>query len=222
MKKIFAPLITISILATSCVTLLPVALDGEECVDQYYVESTNPDYIDPFVLTDIFTEEIRNTWGFEKNDCHSFTVTTEMKAKGSTGLEMHWSHEPSGCDWIGVGFSWNDWAPIDMSGIENDHALQFYIRPIKGRIGFIPINAVFSDKEGNESMWVTVSSKHYDGFGIDDKDWTVVTIPLNDFQFEYKNVNTAKIDQLKLSFDGTADIYFDELKIVKMKSKGNT
>ena len=151
MKTLKAIIVLVSLSQIGCVSLLKVDLDGPEAQEGYYVKSTNPDYIDNFVMSDIFTDNLPSVWGFEQDDCHQFSINNKVKAKGSGCLEMHWSHDKDGCDWIGCGFNWNNWSTVDMSGIEAGYALQFKVRPIDGRMGFIRINVVI--KEGTRFIF---------------------------------------------------------------------
>lgn len=224
MKKIsyIISLASIAVLSFSCVHLMPLPLDTAVDNDPYYTinNKPNPEYIDKFTATEIFGDEIKNTWGFEKDACRDFTVATDVKHEGESSLLLQWDKSKKGCDWIGVGIAWNNWQVIDMSNIIDSWALTLWVRTKTGKLPNIPLSFNFIDKASKPSEYVSVSNKFYEGSGIDTT-WKQVIIPLSYFRFKAKGLNLNEIHQIIIQFDGTASIYVDEFKFVEMSTLKN-
>jgi len=224
MKKItyIIGLAGIAILSFGCVHLLPIPLDTAVDNDPYYIinKTQNTDYVDKFTATDIFTEDIKSTWGFEKDACKNFTVSTDVKYQGDASLSLEWDKSKKGCDWLGVGFAWNNWQNVDMSNILDSWAVSFWIRTKTGKMPTIPLTFNFIDQTSKATEYVSVSNKFYEGAGIDEN-WKQVVIPLSYFKFKSKGLNLTEITQLIMQFEGTASIYIDEFKFINTSTAKN-
>ena len=207
---------------TSCgVQMLPMALDTAEDNDPYYkINGTkNSDYVELFTASSIFLDDLPGCWGFEKDACRDFMVDSKIVYKGMGSLHLKWDKSKKGCDWIGVGFMWNNWQTVDMSDIIDTWALEFWVRTADGdEIGSVPINFAFLDNNNKTTSTIACCSKFYEGFGVNTT-WKRVQIPLSYFRFVDSGVNPVEVNQLIMSFEGTAEIYLDEMKLVELQSK---
>ena len=155
MKKIafISSLIAGLYMMTSCgVQMLPMALDTAEDNDPYYkINGTkNSDYVELFTASSIFLDDLPGCWGFEKDACRDFMVDSKIVYKGMGSLHLKWDKSKKGCDWIGVGFMWNNWQTVDMSDIIDTWALEFWVRTADGdEIGFYLVPAVATLMEKN-------------------------------------------------------------------------
>ena len=221
MKKLIVYVATVSsmILFTSCVHILPISLDTAEDNDPYFAINNvkNQDYLDKFTATDIFTDEIRNTWGTEKDACREFTVVDSIKKAGASSLLITWDKSKKGCDWIGSGWAWNNWQVVDMSSIVDTWAVRFWVRTKEGKMANIPINLSFTDDGNKSSETVKVSDKFFKGPGIDEN-WKEVIIPLTYFRFIPKGVNTTGINLMLMTLEGTGSIYIDEFQLIDLST----
>ena len=207
---------------TGCgVQMLPMALDTAEDNDPYYkINGTkNSDYVELFTASSIFLDDLPGCWGFEKDACRDFMVESKIVYKGMGSLHLKWDKSKKGCDWIGVGFMWNNWQTVDMSDIIDTWALEFWVRTADGdEIGSVPINFAFLDSNNKSTSTIACGSKFYEGFGVNPT-WKRVQIPLSYFRFVDSGVNPVEINQLIMSFEGTAEIYLDEMKLVELQPK---
>jgi len=219
MKKTIhvASIILVMFSLSSCVHFLPLALNTADDNDPYFVinKEVNSDYIEKFTATDIFTDDIRNTWGTEKDACREFIVVDSVKKAGAASLLITWDKSKKGCDWIGVGWAWNNWQTIDMSTILDTWAIRFWVRTKKGTLPNVPLILSFIDDANKTTEYVSVSEKFYKGPGIDET-WKEVIIPLSYFRFISKGVNVTSVSQLITTFEGSASIYIDELQLINI------
>jgi len=207
------------VLATSCAHFIAIPLNTAADNDPYYKmnQEKKSEYVVKFTATNIFTEAVNNTWGFEKDACRDFSLVTDVKKEGDASLLLTWDKSKKGCDWIGVGFAWNSWQAVDMSTVVDTWAVSFWVRTKTGKMPTIPLTLSFIDQANKATEYIGVSNKYYEGIGIDTT-WKQVVIPLSYFRFKAKGLNLAEITQLIMTFEGTASIYFDEFKFIPLSS----
>ncbi|MDA3883704.1 MAG: hypothetical protein PF481_10520 [Bacteroidales bacterium] len=182
-----------------------------------------------FTATDIYTDMLKNTWGAESDACREFNVVNDIKKSGAASLKVVWDKTKAECDWIGVGWNWNNWQPTDMSDILDTWALRFFVRTVEGTMDNIPIGMTFLDKGELSSETVFPVDIFYEGSGINEE-WKEVIIPLSYFQIKELGLNASGIKQLVTFFDGnTGGLYIDELQFIQIteqnkesKSENNT
>lgn len=224
MKKVLfisSLIASVCMLASCGVQMLPMALDTAEDNDPYFVinEQKNSDYVEKFTASAIFLDNLPGCWGFEKDACRDFKVESDIVYKGVGSLHLKWDKSKRGCDWIGMGFMWNNWQTVDMSDIVETWALEFWIRTADGdEIGSVPINFCFLDNNSKSTPVIACNSKFYEGFGVN-SNWKRVQIPLKNFRFVDTGLNPVEISQLVISFEGTAEVYIDEIKLVEIQKE---
>lgn len=223
MKKVslFSIVIAGLCMMTSCIQMLPMALDTVEDNDPYYTISTekNTDYIEKFTASAIFLDNLPGCWGFEKDACRDFEVVQDVAYKGMGSLHLKWDKTKKGCDWIGVGFMWNNWQSVDMSDIIDTWGLEFWVRAADGdELGGVPVNFCFLDNNNKSTPVLACNSRFYEGFGVT-SEWKRVQIPLKYFRFVESGLNPVEITQMIMSFEGTAEIYLDEMRLVDLTPK---
>ena len=225
MKKIafFSSVVVAGLfLMSGCgVQMLPMALDTAEDNDPYFTinQEKNADYVEKFTASAIFLDNLPGCWGFEKDACRDFSVESNIVYNGMGILHLKWDKSKKGCDWIGSGFMWNNWQTVDMSDIIDTWALEFWARTADGdEIGSVPLNFCFLDNNNKSTPVIACGSRFYEGFGLNST-WKKITIPLKYFRFVDSGLNLVEISQMIMSFEGTAEIYVDEMKLVDMAPK---
>ena len=224
MKKItfFSSVVAGLFLMSGCgVQMLPMALDTAQDNDPYFTiaQEKNADYVEKFTASAIFLDNLPGCWGFEKDACRDFSVESNIVYKGMGSLHLKWDKSKKGCDWIGAGFMWNNCQTVDMSDIIDTWALEFWARTADGdEIGSVPLNFSFLDNNNKSTPVIACGSRFYEGFGLNST-WKKVTIPLKYFRFVDSGLNPVEINQLIMSFEGTAEIYVDEMKLVEIAPK---
>lgn len=216
---VFGLIVSLFMYSGCGIQMVPMALDTAEDNDPYYQinEEKNEDYVELFTASSIFMDMLPGCWGFEKDACRDFSVDLDIVYKGTGSLHLRWDKSKKGCDWIGVGFMWNNWQTVDMSDIVDTWALEFWARTADGdEIGAVPLNFCFLDANNKSTPVLSCTSKYYEGFGLNST-WKKVTIPLKNFRFVDSGLNPVEISQMIMSFEGTAEIYLDELRLVEMQ-----
>ncbi len=179
------------------------------------VASEDTSSINGFKDVVIFADNMDNSvWVSPETQCVQLTKETKEIYAGTYSLHVKWDKITGGCNWIGIGFGWNNWQAKDMIEVVNDAAVQFHVKAVKGSFSNLPVAFAFEDY---------TSVQTYYGFNaqlasgiFNDKTWTTVTIPLNKFPFEAKDADLGKVKQFMMQLEAEGDIYLDEIKIVKL------
>lgn len=200
-------LLCLAIAYLSSCAVQPVAL---------YDQKSNTDtvsHIGNFYATQIFKDYTTSeVWYTDTQSCLQVDnlLTDGMIGKG--GLYIKWNRTSGGCNWVGLGFGWDEWVPKNIRSIYNDAAIQFKVRSPKGTQNGLPWAMAFEDY-GDVQAWAGVFSNYIEGQKITEN-WTTVEIPLRAFDFTEFNADMTSIKQLIIQFESEGEIYLDELKIV--------
>lgn len=183
----------------------------------YADENTTP-HIRDFTALELYgnayTDEI---WSTENLKCISIKETADEKNADEKYLSITWDKIKGGCDWIGMGFGWDNWSGKDISSIIDTAAIQLLIRTKSKPMSNMPIAIGFEDYT-NKQAWIGFSSTFISGGSITDQ-WTVITIPLNLFPFEERQVDPAAIKQMIIQFEAEGTIELDDVRIVPYSGK---
>ena len=162
--------------------------------------STPP--IGSFLATEIYTDDVSDTWGLEQDGCKNFRPNTTIKHSGEQSLEFEWSSAGKGCSWIGMGIGWDSWEAKNLSKIMEKAAIQIHVRAPDGQTMYnLPIVALIEDYEGKQ-CGATFSFKYAGDFPITDK-WQKMLLPLSDFNYDETPINQANVKQLILTVSYT-------------------
>lgn len=199
----------------SCSTTSSVQLAPQNLYAISTPEDTNA--ILDFRATRIFDEIVDKTfWVSPETQCVT-AEKSEESYSGGTSLHIKWDKITGGCDWIGIGFGWNNWQPKDMSQILDIASIEFYVKSANGNFKNLPVAFAIEDYTGTQS---------YYGFNYDLVDgeftpdnWQKVRIPLSEFPFAQKNGDPTMVKQFMIQLEGDGDIYLDKISVVPNESK---
>ncbi len=170
--------------------------------------------INGFRATSIFDESMdKSFWVSPEKQCVTAQAENKMKYSGEKSLHLKWDKISGGCDWIGIGFGWNNWRPKDISQIIDIASIEFYVRSAHGSFRNLPVAFALEDYTGVQT---------YYGFNYDlvegeftEETWQKVRIPLSKFPFDEKGADPSLIKQFMIQLEGDGDIYLDNINIVR-------
>ncbi|MFM2135749.1 MAG: hypothetical protein RL021_1149, partial [Bacteroidota bacterium] len=159
----------------------------------------------PFV---VFSDDMGSeVWVSPEKKCITMGKVHAPVAEGTTAIHLTWDKVSGGCDWIGIGFGWEDWQPKDLSGSWRELALSLKVRAVTGTFSNFPVAFAFEDYSGVQTYCGFQLSQASGRFN--DREWTTVRIPLTDFPFVRKDANLSKVKQLMIQLEGAGAVYLD-------------
>ncbi len=191
-----------------CVSFKPIALyDSQE---KRIVEANNP-------TSPIYKDNLGTLW-HSMGDCGNIKITEEVLAfEGSKCLKIDWDRG-KGCEWVGLGNSWNNWAPADISNDLNKKAISFYIRTWEGEVGGAGIVVALDDMSETGAYLFADSKKYLKGIKINEE-WTQMILPFWDFPYSRDEVDIFGIKQMKFQFEGAGKFYVDNIEIIEYSAE---
>ncbi len=170
--------------------------------------------IDGFRATTVFDESIdKSFWVSPEKHCVTAEPETNQKYSGEKALHIKWDKVSGGCDWIGIGFGWNNWQPKDISQVIDIASIEFYVKSVKGSFKNLPVAFAFEDYTGVQTFY-GFNYDLVDGEFTSDK-WQKVSIPLSKFPFDDNDADPSLIKQFMIQLEGDGDIYLDKITIVR-------
>lgn len=159
----------------------------------------------------IFSDGVGTMWN-SLFSCGTFKVTKELAYQGNSCISVSWD-KSKGCQWIGFGNSFSNWAAVDLSKERHHKALTFYVRTQEKTSGSLPIVAALEDFGGGGSYHFIDTKKYLKGLCIDTT-WKQVIVPLWDFPINEEQVDITSIKQMQFQLEGGGSFYLDEIKII--------
>lgn len=159
----------------------------------------------------IFSDATGTMWN-SLFHCGDFQVTREVAYQGNSSIKLSWD-KSKGCEWLGFGNSFSNWAAVDMSEARMRKALTFYVRTQEKTAGGLPIVAAMEDFGGGGSYHFIDTKKYLRGLFIDTT-WKQVIVPLWDFPVNEEQVDIYSIKQMQFQLEGGGSFYLDEIKII--------
>jgi hypothetical protein len=159
----------------------------------------------------IFSDSKGTLWHSLFN-CGDFKITNETAFYGKNSIKISWD-KSKGCQWIGFGNSFSNWAPADMSEERTKKALSFYVRSQSKTIGGLPIVVGLEDFGGGGSYLYIDTKKYLDGLEIDTT-WKRVIVPFWDFPIVQDEFDIRSIKQMLFQLEGGGSFYLDEIRLI--------
>lgn len=160
----------------------------------------------------IIFDEGQGTMWASLSPCGDFEVTKEDAYSGKTSIKLDWD-KGRGCEWIGFGNTFSNWAAADMSEERFKKALSFYVRTQRKTAGGIALVAALEDFGGGGSYHFCDASKYLDGLVIDTT-WSRMIVPLWDFPVREEEVDIYSIKQMKFQLEGAGAFYLDDIRLI--------
>lgn len=184
-----------------------------------------PDHIENLYALNIFDGTMNGEQWCSKppelpsSEC--LTIEAVHVEMNTPSMLWSWNKNAADCGWMGIGFGWDGWTGKDLSAVVDKAAIQLKVRSKKGVLKSLPLAASLEDFGGNQ-VWIGFNSKVMPLDGVKDNEWSFVTLPLADFEWEnaqYMDISNVK--QLIVQFEGSGDLFVSEIKIIPFKGGGN-
>jgi hypothetical protein len=159
----------------------------------------------------IFQDGIGTMWN-SLFECGDFEVTKQVAYSGNASIKISWD-KGKGCQWIGFGNSFSNWAATDMSKERHKKALSFFVRTQSNTARSIPIVAAMEDFGGGGSYHFIDAKKYLYGLEMDTT-WKQIIVPLWDFPVNEDEVDIYSIKQMQFQLEGAGSFYLDEIKLI--------
>jgi len=158
---------------------------------------TRPSITAPAALPVVLFEgSLPNSWGLERNDCRNFSLKAGE-------LHLAWWDK---CPYSNMGFSWNRWLGVDLSAWLSSAALVVDVELEVGQEQMLLIG--FEDYGGRSSLLdLHRYPPHSDG---------LTRIPLTDFAFDAKGVQSENIKHFVLDVRGKGGATIRSIRLEKL------
>ena len=164
------------------------------------------------VEPEIFSDDLTDVWGLEKDACKEIVASNRVVAEGNTALHLQWNRRPEACEWAGLGIGWDSYAGKDLSQLIDTAAISMKVKAGAGRMFGLPIVLTLEDYSGGMGFAYT-GNKYFERTVIDEE-WQTVVVPLAAFDMEVENLNPNNIKQLMFELQQSGDIYLDDIRLV--------
>ncbi|MDG1253133.1 MAG: sugar-binding protein [Schleiferiaceae bacterium] len=125
-----------------------------------------------------------------------------------------WNKPGGGCDWVGMGVGWDQWAGKNMGAIVDEAAMRLTVRLPKGAQAMktLPLAFGFEDYSGRQA-WIGMSS-NYVVNGPITQEWTNIDLPLGLFNWNEMDCDPTNIKQFVAQFEADGEFELKEMRVV--------
>lgn len=166
-----------------------------------------------YTQLDIFNGSLTDFWTSEGKECINGTLSNE----DGTYLDLKWNKDLNGCDWVGMGFGWDNWTGKDISYVIDTLSIEMLVKCKEGSIKNLPWALCLEDYEGGQA-WIGFMNSFIQSEAISEN-WTKVKIPLSLFPFKDYDVNTTSIKQLMIQVFASGTLQIKHIKLVPFSGK---
>ncbi|MCT4622790.1 MAG: hypothetical protein N4A46_04135 [Schleiferiaceae bacterium] len=203
----------INILGIATVILAMIGCGIAVKQSQLYIPVFNPNDTAFYTSSEIYTGFITSeAWATSAEKCISADATREAAYKGDLGLHIKWNKTQEGCPWLGIGFGWDNWTGKDLSKIQNNGAIQFWVRMAEGERAMLPWAIGLEDFSG-AGAWLGMSGRALKAEKVT-TEWSRVVLPLSEFNWEEQDCDVSNIKQIIFQLEADGEVFMDEIKIV--------
>lgn len=176
-------------------------------------DSTDEPNIDGFYALNLFNDKLSDEIWFTKNkSCITANTDNIASFAGKSALKIKWDKMSGECNWIGMGFGWNNWLGKDLSSIIGKAAIQFYVKTNGDTLSSLPLAIALEDYSGTQAY--TGFSKTFIQAGKLTGSWSKVIIPLTAFPITQTDLDISNIKQFIIQFEASGDLIIDEMTII--------
>ena len=213
MKRISVCIIFL-ILLNSCMTF------KDQAIFDMSSDQIIPEHIENVYALDVFKGVMSGEQWFSKppeiptTKCLDVTAVNSNFDISNSSMLWSWDKKAANCGWMGIGFGWDGWAGKDLSSIVDKAAIQLKVKSKNGILKSLPLAACLEDYGGNQ-VWIGFHSKVLPKSGIKDDEWSYVTLPLSEFEWENaKYMDISNVKQFIVQFEASGDLYVNAIKII--------
>ena len=191
-----------------------VTVQEKDLYDQAVLLDTNE--LDGFKAVNIFYDDYdKSIWVSPEKQCVELKTEKRNVFSGSSALNVKWDKIAGGCNWIGIGFGWNNWMAKDILDLSTTAAIQMQVKSVHGSFKNLPVAFALEDYSGIQTYYgfrMELASGEFN-----DSSWTSVTIPLSKFNFKSPEFDLEKVKQFIIQLEGDGNIYLDNIKVIKLQ-----
>jgi len=192
---------------SSCLQLRPISLyDGQATAPP----PPKPEAVSQFVSPLLFADDTLNIWGIVSDSCKNFSLEKNITYRGKAALRMNWNR--AGCEWIGFGMGWDDYAGKNLEPLLPHAAFEMYVRTEKGKAFGLPMVFTLEDYSGVMAFCYTANS-YFERYYLDEE-WQKVLVPLSAFNDEGEGIDYTNIKQLQIEMQQSGAVIVDEIRLV--------
>ncbi len=154
----------------------------------------------------------KQVWVSAENHCVQLSKRSDLLEGKSKSIKLTWDKITGGCNWIGMGFGWDNWKPKDMNNI-TDSAMICIEFSSPTDIKNIPIAFALEDYSGTQAF-VGFNMSMLKHPKIESNKLNTIQIPLSDFPYNRTETDLSNIKQFMIQFeaDGELDVYAINIK----------
>ncbi|MGC6433417.1 MAG: sugar-binding protein [Crocinitomicaceae bacterium] len=183
-------------------------------INLYEGEEFSKPNVRGFQHLDVFDGSIIDFWTSEGADCINYDFN-ENKT-----LTVRWNKDQSGCDWVGIGFGWSNWIGKDINYVYDTLALELTVKSIDNRpISNIPWAFCFEDYS-DEQVWLGYDKSFLQPVS-DEKGWSKVIVPLNEFPITKSEVDLSNVKQLMIEMFAEGTIEIKSIRLIPFSGHKN-
>ena len=164
-----------------------------------------------FYALNIFNGQIdKQIWISNEKKC----IESKLDhTKNGNYLHLNWDKISGGCDWIGMGFGWDNWKPKDLSAIiDSAYILIEFNSP--SDIKNIPVAFALEDYSGSQAYQGFNSTMLTDSKILANKT-NFVRIPLYNFPFKNTDTDASNIKQFMIQFEADGMLNIKKISITQ-------
>lgn len=193
----------------SCIQLKPIALYEEMNAD----EQTT---FEGFYATEVWSEQMNgDVWFTQSPNC--ITVKND-ELESNHFLHLQWNKQAGDCPWMGLGIGWDNWSGKDLTGLENQAALQLDVKSFSGDLkAGLPGALGLEDFSGNQS-WVGLYPQFVQG-NVIDAQWRKMVIPLSLILKQNSGLDISAIKQMIFTLESEGNIGIDNIKWIRYEQQ---
>jgi hypothetical protein len=210
LRILFFIVLLIFVEGCSTVSFQKLPLYVEQSIQQSQLQEEEK--IEPI----IYLDGIGTMWN-SLFECGDFEIVKGIAHSGNASIKISWD-KGKGCQWIGFGNSFSNWAPANVGEYQNKKAISFFVRTQKNSSRSIPIVLGLEDFGGGGTYLFTDTRKYLYGLEIDTT-WKQIIVPMWHFPTDpgasgNDDVDITAIKQLQFQLEGAGSFYLDEIKLI--------
>lgn len=150
-------------------------------------------------------------WKTENESCLTVKKIYSSATKDSCILELSWDKISGNCNWVGMGFGWDNWQPKNITPIIESAQIQIRVKSLGDTLTSLPLAFGLEDYTGEQAY--VGFKKTYISEPITANGWSLVKIPFKDFPFKEFNSNTSMIKQLIVQLEAEGTMVIKDIRI---------
>ena len=180
--------------------------------------ATDTNQLNGYTAVEVYQDIIdRSVWISPELQCVKMNYSDSTVFAGKGSIQLKWDKIKGGCQWIGIGFGWNNWMSKDFSDVYAMASIQMAVKSASGSFNNLPVAFAFEDYAGTQNYYGFQAYLAPKGFS--DSSWTILKIPLQKFNLSDGKFELDNVKQFIIQLEADGDIFIDDIKIVKNEAQ---